>query len=199
MTERFDKIKKKLGYLFLLVLMIAIDQLTKRGAASVFLEWFDPNDTRSYRSGTKHVFSFGQATAEAVGSTSSQWLDFHITYVRNHGAAWGMFSNAPDLFRLWGFYLLTLLVSGYIIYLFRKTTPQEILQRCGYVCILAGAAGNFIDRAVLKYVIDWIHFSWNIFGWEYNFPVFNWADVSINIGIILILMDSFVSKKQNTN
>jgi signal peptidase II len=45
---------------------------------------------------------------------------------------------------------------------------------------------------LLKYVIDWLHFHWKIFGWEYSFPVFNWADVAINVGIGLMILDSIL-------
>jgi signal peptidase II len=120
---------------------------------------------------------------------TNNWVDFHLTYVRNPGAAWGSFANAPENIRLWLFYAVTVFVSGMILYLFKSSHPGQRLARTALVLVLSGAAGNFIDRLLLKYVIDFLHFHWKVFGWEYSFPVFNWADIAINVGIALMLID----------
>jgi signal peptidase II len=75
--------------------------------------------------------------------------------------------------------------------MFRQSPVSKVLFRTALTMILAGAIGNFCDRLMLKYVIDWLHFHWTIFGWEYSFPVFNVADISIDVGIGLILIDSW--------
>lgn len=81
-----------------------------------------------------------------------------------------------------------------IIYLFKSSHPGQRMARTALVLVLSGAAGNFIDRLLLKYVIDWLHFHWKIFGWEYSFPVFNWADVAINLGIAFMLLDMLLQE-----
>ncbi|MEO0967263.1 MAG: signal peptidase II, partial [Cyanobacteria bacterium J06639_18] len=65
-------------------------------------------------------------------------------------------------------------------------------EQLGYGFILGGAAGNGIDRFMLGYVIDFLHFK------LINFPVFNIADVSINIGLACLLI-SYFQQTPNTN
>ncbi|MEB3159968.1 MAG: signal peptidase II, partial [Synechocystis sp.] len=59
------------------------------------------------------------------------------------------------------------------------------LEQLGYGCILAGAFGNGIDRFALGHVVDFFDFR------LINFPIFNMADVFINIGIACLLLASF--------
>ncbi|CCH64718.1 Lipoprotein signal peptidase [Richelia intracellularis HM01] len=58
-------------------------------------------------------------------------------------------------------------------------------EKLGYGCILGGAMGNGIDRFISGYVIDFLDFR------LINFPIFNLADVFINIGIISLLISAF--------
>jgi signal peptidase II len=111
---------------------------------------------------------------------------FHFTYVINTGAAFSVFRNGVNWLR-W----LSLIVSlGLII--FALITPRiRTIEQLGYGFILAGALGNGIDRFVLGYVIDFLDFR------LINFPVFNIADICINIGIICLLIASFPSLRTN--
>ena len=43
-------------------------------------------------------------------------------------------------------------------------------------------------------MIDFLHLHWKVFGWEYSFPVFNWADVAINLGIFLMVLDMIIQE-----
>lgn len=193
-----------LGFVLLFVSLVSLDQSTKFHAEKSFLTWSHPTDSRSYQSDAKLVKSWRSLSKESDNRANDRpkpdghWLDFNVTYVRNHGAAWGILSNAPDLVRLWGFYLLTVFISCYLLYSFLTTELQNRSLRIAYIFILAGACGNFIDRVVLKYVIDWLHFHWQVFGWEYSFPVFNGADIFINIGVILLLLFSNQKKRSSS-
>lgn len=116
-----------------------------------------------------------------VGDTVPLWLDvFHLTYVINTGAAFSFFRGGAIWLR-W----LSLVVSiGLMIYAW--FAPRlRITEQLGYGLILAGAFGNGIDRFLLGYVVDFLDFR------LINFPVFNLADVCINIGIIFLLIASF--------
>ena len=105
---------------------------------------------------------------------------FHFTYVRNTGAAFSLFAGQVGWLR-W----LSLAVSLGLIVLVLYAPTLNFWQWLGYGCILGGAMGNGIDRFVLGYVVDFLDFR------LINFPVFNLADVFINVGIVSLLIASF--------
>lgn len=186
-----------LGYVLLFLGLVLLDQTTKFHSEKAFMTWSDEADLRSFRSTSIHVFALGVPPGLVESSPagteapqlSDNWLDVQLTYVRNPGAAWGSFANLPDSFRLALFYGITIFVTGFIMYLLKTSHSGQRLTRTALIFILSGAVGNVIDRLLLTYVIDWIHFHWLIFGWEYSFPVFNVADVAINVGVGLMILD----------
>jgi signal peptidase II len=105
---------------------------------------------------------------------------FHFTYVTNTGAAFSLFSGNVESLR-W----LSLGVSLALIALACWGPTLNFWERLGYGCILGGAMGNGIDRFILGYVVDFLDFR------LINFPVFNLADVFINVGIISLLIATF--------
>jgi len=99
---------------------------------------------------------------------------FHLTYVENRGAAFGLFQN-QKLF----FIITTLLVLGFIwFYAHHNRLPKMMIY--GFSLIAGGAIGNLIDRIRLGFVVD--YFNATII----NFPVFNIADSAVVIGAILV-------------
>lgn len=106
---------------------------------------------------------------------------FNITYVQNKGAAWSILSG--NRFLLIGIAIIAL----FLIFMFfikdKKLSKLEIIFYC---LLIGGIVGNFIDRAIYGYVVDYLDF--NIFG--YNFPIFNFADICIVVSVILILIKS---------
>ena len=111
---------------------------------------------------------------------------FHFTYVQNTGAAFSLFAGKVEWLR-W----LSLLVSLALIALALFSPVLRRWDQWGYGFILGGAMGNGIDRFVLSYVIDFLDFR------LINFPVFNLADVFINIGIACLLIASFQKTPRN--
>lgn len=103
-------------------------------------------------------------------------LELH--YLENKGAAWGILQN-----QTWLLISITLVVLVVIVVAFLKlpATRQFNLLRFCLVLLAAGALGNFIDRIMNHYVIDFIYFS------LINFPVFNIADCFVCISAALIL------------
>lgn len=101
---------------------------------------------------------------------------FHFTFVTNKGAAFSLFSEQGEWLR-W----LSLVVSLALIALGLLTRLSR-WEQIGYGCILAGALGNGIDRFLFGEVVDFLELR------LIRFPVFNLADVSINIGIICLLI-----------
>ena len=99
---------------------------------------------------------------------------FHLTYILNPGAAFGMFAHN----RLF-FIAIAVIVIGIIIWARREilASPWEVKAGCGL--FLGGAIGNLIDRARQGLVIDFLDFR--------IWPVFNIADIGICIGVGLII------------
>ena len=99
---------------------------------------------------------------------------FHLTYILNPGAAFGMFAHN----RLF-FIAIAVIVIGIIIWVLREilASPWEVKAGCGL--FLGGAIGNLIDRARQGLVIDFFDFR--------IWPVFNIADIAICIGVGLII------------
>jgi len=104
---------------------------------------------------------------------------FHFTYVTNPGAAFSLFAGSGWL--KW----LSLIVSlGLIAYGLRSPRLSR-LEQFAYGAILGGAIGNGIDRFLWGEVNDFLDFR------LINFPIFNLADVSINLGLIALLWLAF--------
>lgn len=104
---------------------------------------------------------------------------FNITYVRNTGAAFSIFSGNTFLVMVISF----MIIMGIILYI-RKNKPSNKIEKISYSLILGGAIGNFIDRIIYGYVRDFIEI--DIFGWDY--PIFNLADVFVVVGVILLVI-----------
>lgn len=105
---------------------------------------------------------------------------FHLTYVTNTGAAFSLLTGKVDWLR-W----LSLAVSLGLMALAWFGPVLNSFEQMGYGLILAGALGNGIDRFVAGSVVDFLDFR------LIHFPVFNLADVFINIGIVCLLIASF--------
>jgi signal peptidase II len=103
----------------------------------------------------------------------------YITSHRNRGAAWGILQG-----QMWLFYAITLVVIVALVFYIQKATKGKWLLGISLALMLGGAIGNFIDRVFRKEVVDFIHTY--IFG--YNFPVFNIADSSLCIGVVLLMI-----------
>ncbi len=116
-----------------------------------------------------------------IGDTLPLWENvFHFTYVINTGAAFSFFRGGVSWLR-W----LSLLVSLGLIAFAWYVPRINRIEQFGYGFILAGALGNGIDRFLFGYVVDFLDFR------LIEFPVFNLADVSINLGILCLLIASF--------
>ena len=110
-------------------------------------------------------------------------LGFYLTYVKNTGAAFGILQDGTLVLGV----LSAVVAVVLTVYLLRSRT-MPTLQRAALTLILAGALGNMIDRFVLGYVRDFIHFQIPSF----NFAVFNVADSCVVVGAGLLIVSSFV-------
>jgi signal peptidase II len=115
---------------------------------------------------------------------------FHITYITNPGAAFGIFAGRAASFRIPFF--LTLSFVAIVGMLFFYKTVTENLLRIALSLLLGGALGNMIDRARLGEVIDFIDVHW----YNNHWPAFNVADSAITIGVGLLILDMFIKERQ---
>ena len=103
---------------------------------------------------------------------------FHLTFVKNTGAAFSSFEGQH-----WLFVLVLLVFAGFILWEFpKKRMDFKPFERWMIVCIFAGGVGNMIDRLRLGYVVDMIEVEFM------NFPVFNIADCFITCGCIAMIV-----------
>ena len=104
---------------------------------------------------------------------------FDLAHIHNFGISFGLFSG---LFPSWFFVLIGSMIIIFLFSLFLKS--KNILEKLGYAFILAGALGNILDRAINGFVIDFIYIHYKDFYW----PAFNFADIYISIGVLIILL-----------
>lgn len=107
-----------------------------------------------------------------------------FTYVKNEGAAFGILQGARFFF-----IVLTVIVLIGAIYYIVKMHPTSRLEKWALAFIAGGAVGNFIDRAILGFVRDFILLDF------IDFPVFNIADCFVCIGAGLYILYAFLDMK----
>lgn len=102
----------------------------------------------------------------------------------NQGIAFSMLWGLNDLALI----AITLVITGFIIWLASRTPPEKIAARLGFAMIVAGAIGNLIDRSVFGHVVDYILFHTE----SWSFAVFNLADAFISVGAALIVLQEVI-------
>lgn len=110
---------------------------------------------------------------------------FYIDYVTNNGAAFSMFSNNTIIL------IITAIVSLLLINKFLLKKDLNVLQIMSYSLMIGGILGNLFDRCFNGYVIDFLSFK---FG-SYYFPIFNFADVFIVVGGIILIINILMEDK----
>ena len=110
---------------------------------------------------------------------------FSLTYVLNDGAAFSLFASRTYLL-----ILIALICLFFIIYELKNNLNDRVLS-IGYSLVLAGLLGNFLDRLMDGYIIDYLSFK--IF--TYNFPIFNFADILIVVGIIIVIIKEILKER----
>ena len=114
---------------------------------------------------------------------NKDFILFKLDFIKNYGAAFNIFSGNRVLLSF-----ISIFFSILLIYLILRKKNLNQSELIAYSFILGGTIGNGIDRILKGFVIDFINL--NII----NFPVFNIADVSINIGFIFLLYRIFKTK-----
>ena len=109
----------------------------------------------------------------------------HLTFVKNTGAAFGLFKNSTYFFIAVSVIAVVIIGAVLLKAIRNDKFFGNFLFNFSLILIMSGALGNLIDRVSLRYVIDFIDFR--------IWPVFNFADSSITIGTALLLI-SFTKK-----
>ncbi|MDP9000656.1 MAG: signal peptidase II [Myxococcota bacterium] len=121
----------------------------------------------------------------------------HVTLVlaRNRGGAWGLLQSTSENVRRPFFLLVSVAAIAFIMALYRRLLPRQRALRWGLPLVLGGALGNVLDRVRYGQVIDFIdvHVPWK--GADHHWPTFNVADIAICVGVGLMAIDMFTSKR----
>ncbi len=117
--------------------------------------------------------------------TGMEWLSPYARIVHwyNSGAAFGMFQNGNLVFTI-----LAVIVICAIIYYYPMVEAEDWTLKLAMGLQLAGASGNLIDRLMIGKVTDFISVG--------VFPVFNVADSSITVGVIVLLLGVWIKEQE---
>ncbi len=116
---------------------------------------------------------------------------FHITYVRNKGAAFGILADSA--FRVPFFITVAVAASLGILWFVYRTSDDQRLLHLSLALIFSGAVGNLIDRIRLGEVIDFLDVHW----YRHHWPAFNVADSAICVGVGLMLIHTWQEERKN--
>ena len=128
-----------------------------------------------------NVIIFDQSTKHIINNNLKSLINrdlifFSIDYVKNYGAAFNLLSGSRIILSI-----ISVIISIILLYFILNLKNISNIDLFSYSFILGGTIGNGLDRIFKGYVIDFINLNF------IKFPIFNIADISINIGFILIL------------
>ena len=131
----------------------------------------------------RHAFALHESVPVVPGF-------FHLTYIRNTGAAWGMFSGQNLVLAL-----LAVVMLAALLFFRRKILPPGRLHRVALGLLCGGIVGNLFDRLRLDYVTDFLDFFWR--GWHW--PALNVADAAICTGVGIYILGSLFTRAPRTD
>jgi signal peptidase II len=111
---------------------------------------------------------------------------FNLTHVRNPGGAFNLLARSDESFRVPFFLIMTTVAVAALFYFLREIRPHQKLLLFAVAGVLGGAIGNFIDRATVGEVTDFLDVYWG----SYHWPSFNVADSFISVGVVVLIVHS---------
>lgn len=114
---------------------------------------------------------------------------FELRYLENRGSAFGLMQNQRIFF-----IIITIIIVGIFVWLYCKLPDTRRMRWMHLICIgiISGALGNFIDRFINGYVVDFFYFK------LINFPIFNVADIYVTVSAaVLIVLGVFYYKEDD--
>lgn len=163
-----SSIKKTGIFSFIIVVLVVLDQVTKKAILQNFF--------------------YGETYKVIPGF-------FSLAFVKNTGAAFGFGQGGPEWFRQVFFLGLPVLFCGWVAFLLYKSFKGPLYMSLAYSLIIAGAVGNLIDRFTLGFVVDMFMFYW--MKEEHHFHVFNVADSCITIAAGILIIDYLKNLRAN--
>ena len=113
---------------------------------------------------------------------------FDLVHVQNTGIAFGLFPAGRELGGTLVLTALGFVALAVVSVYFRRTSEREPLLLLSLSLVLGGAVGNLIDRILLRAVTDFL----DVYVGAHHWPAFNVADSGVTVGIVLMLVHSFV-------
>ena len=110
-----------------------------------------------------------------------------LVHIHNYGISFGLFAG---MLPSWTIIVIGSFFSILLIYMMFKSRAR--IEKWGLIMIIAGAISNILDRATHYYVLDFIYLHYKDFYW----PAFNFADIYITIGVLMILYQLFQEFKK---
>lgn len=109
---------------------------------------------------------------------------FHLTYIQNPGAAFGILAN-----QRWLFVAIAVALIAAAVYFAPQIKRLSFSMRTAIALLVGGAAGNLIDRISIGRVIDYMDFR--------VWPIFNFADIAIVLGCLFIIGSLLFSNQES--
>ena len=118
---------------------------------------------------------------------------FNITYVRNTGVAFGIFSSISSPAKSLLLSVFTAFAAVVVVTYSVRSPARNRLLQIALGLILGGALGNLYDRLAYSYVVDFLEF----YAGSYHWPSFNVADSAISVGVGLLALEIIRSEAPN--
>ncbi len=119
-----------------------------------------------------------------LGQSIPLWKNvFHLTFVKNEGASFGMMQGGR-----WFFVVITVALIAYLLYYILKNKERNKLFLLAAAFIIGGGMGNLIDRIMTGKVVDFFDFC------LINFAIFNVADCFVVVGAVLAIIYFFIEE-----
>lgn len=116
----------------------------------------------------------------------------HLTYVRNPGAAFGLFSGHAAAWRVPFFLAVTAVALVAIALIARRLPPGRPWAFGALALVFGGALGNLIDRVRWGEVVDFVDVFWRTYHW----PAFNVADAAITVGMAVLILEELFGRRR---
>jgi signal peptidase II len=174
---------------------VGLDQVTKYLAVSRLTDLFHRVDANTMGERLRAFFAFKHLEALATEPYVVFRPLWRMVYVENPNAAFGLGNFLPPGPRIALFFVAASAAAVAAVYYYRKLEADQRFLRIALSLVLAGDVGNLIDRALRRYVIDFVDWHW----WnrtDIRWPTFNVADSMLVVGVIMLLLKPFPSAKE---